>query len=110
MTRYPTPPNELEKQFLTLIKYLAFGAAKTPVPESMVKKIEQNIQTQGSEEIIQRYMFWTPPQLTLLGIDHNIEKVLLIGGNGVGKTILSVEQAKKLSLQNKKVLFCIRKF
>ena len=99
MTRLSSQPDELEKQFLTLIKYLAFGASKTPVPDSMVKKIEQNIQTQGSAENIQRFMFWTPPQMTLLA-DHNIKKVLLIGGNGVGKTILSIEQAKKLSLLN----------
>ena len=69
----------------------------TPVPELMSKKIIKNIETAGSADNIQQLMFWTPPQMTVLA-NHNIKKVLLVGGNGVGKTILSVQQVKNLSL------------
>ena len=104
---------DLEKQFLILLKYLAFGAFRTPVPQMMVKKIQKIVNEQSSATTIQKHMFWTPPQINFLARQYSNnnmnDKVLFVGGNGVGKTILAMEQAKQLLLQNQKVLFCIEK-
>ena len=50
-----------------------------PTYEDVVKldADKQNVQTQGSAEIIERYMFWTPPQMTLLA-NHSIKKVTFL--------------------------------
>ena len=37
-----------EQSFLTILKYLTFGASMTPVPELMSKKILKNITSAGT--------------------------------------------------------------
>ena len=92
-----------------MVKYLAFAAcaAKAPVTQSLIKEIDDRVQIAGSPQNIERWMFWTVPQTTFLANATSQQKILLLGGNGVGKTILMVERAKQLALQGEEVIFCI---
>ena len=86
---------ELEKQFANIVKYLAFTAcaAKAPVSQSLTKLIDDRVKIAGSAENVQRWMFWTVPQATFFANASSQKKVLLFGGNGVGKTVLMIQRA-----------------
>ena len=43
-------------------------------------------------------MFWTVPQATFFANATSQQKVLLLGGNGVGKTVLMIERPKQLAI------------
>ena len=99
---------EVKKQFATMVKYLAFAAcaAKAPVSQSLTKEIDDRVQTAGSAENVQRWMFWTVPQATFFANAVSKPKILLLGGNGVGKTVVMMQRAKELSIAGEKVVFC----
>ena len=99
----------MEKDFANLVKYLAFAAcaAKAPITQSLTKKIDDRVQIAGSPENIEQWMFWTVPQATFFANATSQQKVLLLGGNGVGKTVLMIERAKQLAGKGEKVVFCI---
>ena len=98
---------ELEKQFANIVKYLAFTAcaAKAPVSQSLTKEIDDRVKIAGSAENVQRWMFWTVPQATFFANASSQKKVLLLGGNGVGKTVLMIQRAKELSIAGEEVIF-----
>ena len=100
---------ELEKQFANIVKYLAFTAcaAKAPVSQSLTKEIDDRVKIAGSAENVQRWMFWTVPQATFFANASSRKKVLLLGGNGVGKTVLMIQRAKELSIVGEEVIFYI---
>ena len=100
---------ELEKQFANIVKYLAFAAcaAKAPVSQSLTKEIDGRVKIAGSAENVQRWMFWTVPQATFFANAASQKKVLLLGGNGVGKTVLMIQRAKELSILGEQVIFYI---
>ena len=100
---------ELEKQFANIVKYLAFTAcaAKAPVSQSLTKLIDDRVKIAGSAENVQRWMFWTVPQATFFANAASQKKVLLLGGNGVGKTVLMIQRAKELSIVGEQVIFYI---
>ena len=52
-------------------------------------------------------MFWTVPQATFFANATSQQKVLLLGGNGVGKKILMIERAKQLAIKGEEVVFCV---
>ena len=90
-----------------MVKYLAFAAcaAKAPVTQSLTKEIDDRVQIAGSPENIERWMFWTVPQATFFANATSQQKVLLLGGNGVGKTVLMIERAKQLAIKGEEVIF-----
>ena len=92
-----------------MVKYLAFTAcaAKAPVTQTLTRKIDNIVQTAGSAENVQRWMFWTVPQATFFANASSRKKVLLLGGNGVGKTVLMIQRAKELSIVGEQVIFYI---
>ena len=92
-----------------MVKYLAFAAcaARAPVTQSLTKEIDDRVQIAGSPQNIERWMFWTVPQATFFANASSQQKILLLGGNGVGKTVLMVERAKQLSIKGEEVVFCI---
>ena len=95
-----------------MFKYLAFAAsaAEAPVPQILTKEITERVQKSGTPENVKLWMFWTPPQLELLYKYQWINKVCFVSGNGVGKTVLMMDQAMKLARMNRSILFCIRRF
>ena len=99
----------MEKDFANLVKYLAFAAcaARAPITQSLTKEIDDRVQIAGSPENIERWMFWTVPQATFFANATSQQKVLLLGGNGVGKTVLMIERAKQLAIKEEEVVFCI---
>ena len=92
-----------------MVKYLAFAAcaAKAPITQTLTRKIDDIVQCAGSAENIQRWMFWTVPQATFFANAMSQQKVLLLGGNGVGKTVVMMQRAKELSIAGEEVVFCI---
>ena len=96
----PLKNSILERDFTTMVKYLAFAAcaAKAPVTQSLIKEIDDRVQIAGSPQNIERWMFWTVPQTTFLANATSQQKILLLGGNGVGKTVLMIERPKQLAI------------
>ena len=92
-----------------MVKYLAFAAcaAKAPITQTLTRKIDDRVQIAGSAENIQRWMFWTVPQASFFANAVSQPKVLLLGGNGVGKTVVMMQRAKELSIAGEIVVFCI---
>ena len=91
----PTDPTTIEK-FKTIFKYLAFvaSAAKAPVRQKMLDETLSRIAKAGEAKNIQRWCWWTPTQLSLLEQANKLSRVILIGGNGTGKTVMLDEFAK----------------
>ena len=76
--------------FKTIFQYLAFVAcaAKAPIRQKMLNESLQRVEKAGDTENIQRWCFWTPSQLSLMQQADKLDRVILIGGNGTGKTAL----------------------
>jgi hypothetical protein len=81
--------NTLE-EFKTFFKYLAFvtSAAKAPIRQKMLHETLARIAKAGGAENIERWCWWTPAQLSLLELADRLTRVILIGGNGTGKTVM----------------------
>ena len=54
----------------------------------------------GSIENIQRWCIWTPYQLSLLEMADQMPRVVLIGGNGTGKTLMLETYGLKTAEEN----------
>ena len=54
----------------------------------------------GSIENIQRWCIWTPHQLSLLEMADQMPRVVLIGGNGTGKTLMLETYGLKTAEKN----------
>ena len=87
--RVPIDPTTLQ-EFKTFFKYLAFVAcaAKAPVRQKMLHDTLARIAKAGEAENIERWCWWTPDQLSLLDLADRLSRVILIGGNGTGKTVM----------------------
>ena len=87
--RLPIDPTTLQ-EFKTFFKYLAFvaSAAKAPVRQKMLQETLARIAKAGEAENIERWCWWTPAQLSLLELADRLTRVILIGGNGTGKTVM----------------------
>ena len=87
--RLPISPTTLQ-EFKTFFKYLAFvaSAAKAPVRQKMLAETLARIAKAGEAENIERWCWWTPAQLSLLELADRLTRVILIGGNGTGKTVM----------------------
>ena len=78
------------KEFRIIFKYLAFVAcaAKAPITQKLLDETLSLIDKAGSAENIRRWYLWTPTQLSLMEIYDKLKRVVLIGGNGTGKTLM----------------------
>ena len=78
------------EEFKTIFKYLAFVAcaAKAPVRQNMLNETLARIEKAGEAENIQKWCWWTPSQLSLLEQAEKLSRVIIIGGNGTGKTVM----------------------
>ena len=108
--RLPIDPTTLE-EFKTFFKYLAFvaSAAKAPVRQQMLHETLARIAKAGEAVNIERWCWWTPAQLSLLDLANRLTRVILIGGNGTGKTVMLDAFAAKTAKEhpNEKVTFAI---
>ena len=99
-------------EFKTFFKCLAFVAcsAKAIVKQKMFGETLARIAKAGEVLNIERWCWWTPTQLSLLEQAEKLSRVILIGGNGTGKTaILDAFATKMAKLQNGGVIFAIQK-
>ena len=108
--RLPIDPTTLQ-EFKTFFKYLAFvaSAAKAPVRQKMLQETLTRIAKAGEAENIERWCWWTPAQLSLLDQADRLTRVILIGGNGTGKTVMLDAFTAKIAKEHpdKKVTFAI---
>ena len=94
--------------FLTIFKYLAFVAcaAKAPITQKALDITLKRIEYAGESENIRRWCLWTPIQMSLMKMANELRRVILIGGNGTGKTTLLDAFARKI--KNGKVIVAIK--
>mgnify|MGYP001336298955 CR=1 FL=1 len=85
------------EEFKTIFKYLAFVACagKAPITQKLLDESLARINKAGELENIARWCSWTPTQLSLLELAANLEKVVITGGNGTGKTVVLDAFAEK---------------
>ena len=78
------------EEFKTIFKYLAFVACagKAPITQKLLDESLARINKAGELENIARWCSWSPTQLSLLELAANLEKVVITGGNGTGKTVV----------------------
>ena len=57
------------------------------------------------DQVDEKLIRLTEEQMDILECLSNNDRIIIEGGAGTGKTLLAVEQAKKMALKNKKVLF-----
>ena len=90
------------EEFKIIFKYLAFVAcsAKAPIRQKMLDAALDLINKAGSAENIQRWCAWTPTQLSLMELAHQLSRVVLIGGNGTGKTLMLETFVMKTAKEN----------
>ena len=101
-TSTSTPRAKTIEEFKILFKYLAFVAcsAKAPIRQKMLEATLSLIDKAGSIENIQRWCIWTPYQLSLLEMADQMPRVVLIGGNGTGKTLMLETYGLKTTKEN----------
>ena len=63
-------------------------AGKAPITQKLLDESLARINKAGELENIERWCSWTPTQLSLLELAANLEKVVITGGNGTGKTVV----------------------
>ena len=73
-----------------IFKYLSLiaCAGKAPIRQKMLNETLNRVFTAGEIENIERWCLWTPTQLSLLELADKLRRVILIGGNGTGKTVM----------------------
>ena len=102
------------EEFKIIFKYLAFVAcsAKAPIRQKMLDAALDLINKAGSAENIQRWCAWTPTQLSLMELAHQMSRVVLIGGNGTGKTLMLETYVLKTAKENPDdaVIFAIQQW
>ena len=86
-------------------------AGKAPIRQRMFDETLARLKKAGDVENIQRWSWWTPMELSLLEQIDKMLRVLLVGGNGTGKTTMLDEFATKMAKkQEGKVIFAIQQY
>ena len=78
------------EEFLLIFQLLAFlaCAGKAPIRQQMLDETLARVKEAGDPENILRWCFWTKDQHTLMAMADKLSRVILIGGNGTGKTYM----------------------
>ena len=102
------------EEFISFFKHLAFVAcsAKAPIRQKMLDITLTAIAKAGEAENIERWCWWTPTQQSLLELANRLPRVILIGGNGTGKTVMLDAFTAKTAKENpeENVLFAIQRW
>ena len=109
LTKKPIDAETLE-EFILFFKYLVFvaSAAKAPFKQKMLEETLTRIAKAGDVKNIERWCWWTPTQLSLLELAEKLTRVILIGGNGTGKTAILEAFATRIAKQEQEdVIFAI---
>ena len=104
---------DLIEQFKLYFKYLSFVACagKAPIRQRMFDETLARLKKAGDVENIQRWSWWTPMELSLLEQIDKMLRVLLVGGNGTGKTTMLDEFATNMAKkQQGEVIFAIQQY
>ena len=82
--------NSLVEQFKTIFELCAFVtcAGKAPIRQQMFDESVTRVKKAGHFDNILRWCFWTRDQHTLMAMADKLPRVILIGGNGTGKTYM----------------------
>ena len=99
---------EAIKQFQTVAKYLCFvaSAAKVTIGEKVDEQASAIVQKFGTAENIKAWCL-TPQQLSVFANSDGMPFVILMGGNGTGKSMVLKEVAKQKANQGIKVIYAI---
>ena len=97
--------NTPTSEFKQICKYLLFCSPARPLPIGInqMKRMEEAIEKQGSQENIKAWCFPTPEQKAIL----NQSKVLFLAAWGTGKTLLMQSKAIDLANEGEKVMILI---
>ena len=78
------------EEFVLIFQLLAFlaCAGKAPIRQQMLDETLARVKKAGDPENILRWCFWTKDQHTLMAMADKLSRVILIGGNGTGKTYM----------------------
>ena len=78
------------QEFLLIFQLLALFACagKAPIRQKMLDESLARVRKAGDPENILRWCFWTRDQHTLMAMADKLPRVILIGGNGTGKTYM----------------------
>ena len=93
--------NSLIEQFKTIFELCAFVtcAGKAPIRQQMLDESLARVRKAGHFDNILRWCFWTKDQHTLMAMADKLSRVILVGGNGTGKTYMldafTVKSAKE---------------
>ena len=88
-------------QFSYMMKMLTFLASLTPTRETFFREARSAIYKCGTYKNIALWSHWTPDQNNILTNANTMNKVILVGGNGTGKTLIlqkvAISKAKKIA-------------
>ena len=93
------PPEALAKLIDILMPRFSLVAAPGPAPQP-IRGVQQR-----REEARKRILRLTDEQLRILDSSEDLKRVSVTGHAGTGKTILAIEQARRLADRGRRVLF-----
>ena len=84
-----TSPTSVE-EFILIFQLLAFlaCAGKAPIRQQMLDESLARVKKAGNHDNILRWCVWTKDQHNLMAMADKLSRVILVGGNGTGKTYM----------------------
>ena len=78
------------EEFILIFQLLAFlaCAGKAPIRQQMLDESLSRVKKAGDPDNILRWCIWTKDQHNLMAMADKLPRVILVGGNGTGKTYM----------------------